>query len=117
MSVICLDISWLLCHSFLQITIQDVELKDFVDTAIHIDKSDATAIVDTRIQADLNLDGPNAIIVDSGKRVYIGETTIEAPGHAIVAETTTGKILPLLWEHYIEKIWGWNMRPLKKMWN
>ena len=72
-----------------QITIQNIDLKDFVDIAVHIDKSDAVAIVDTRIIADLGLDGPDGVVVDSGKRVYIGETEIQAPGFSIWAGTST----------------------------
>ena len=77
-----------------QITIQSIDLKDFVDIAVHIDKSDAVAIVDTRIIADLGLDGPDGIVVDSGKRVYIGETEIQAPGFSIWAGTSTSMYLP-----------------------
>lgn len=69
----------------LQVTIQDVEIKDFANAAIHIQQSEAVAIMDTSIHADIDLEGPQGIIVDASKRVFIGKTTVKCSGHCISA--------------------------------
>ena len=69
----------------MQVTIQDVEIKDFANTAIDIQQSEAVAIMQTNIHTDVGLEGPQGILVDGSKRVFIGKTTIKCSGHCISA--------------------------------
>ena len=69
----------------MQVTIQEVEIKDFANTAIHIQQSEAVAIMQTNIKTDIELEGPQGIVVDGSKRVFIGKTTVKCSGHCISA--------------------------------
>ena len=68
-----------------QVTIQEVEIKDFANTAINIQQSEAVAIMETSLQTDLDLEGLQGIVVDASKRVFIGKTTVKCSGHCISA--------------------------------
>jgi len=74
-----------------QVTIQEVELVDFVNTALHIKLSEAVAVLQSKIHSDEEVQGPSGILVDGSKRVFVGQTTISCAGHSITAVTTTGK--------------------------
>ena len=69
----------------MQVTIQEVEIKDFANTAIDIQQSEAVAIMQTSLQTDLDLEGPQGIVVDASKRVFVGKTTVKCSGHCISA--------------------------------
>lgn len=74
----------------MQVTIQEVELVDFVNTALHIKLSEAVAVLQSKIHSDEEVQGPSGILVDGSKRVFVGQTTISCAGHSITAVTTTG---------------------------
>lgn len=77
----------------MQVTIQDLEIRDFANMAIQVQNSEAVAIMHANIHADEGLENPQGVVVDSSKRVFIGKSSIKCGGHSISAVATSEPFL------------------------
>lgn len=76
-----------------QVSLDQIQLLDFVHTAISIQRSDAVAVVGLQIKAEVSLDQVRGVVVDGSKRVFVGQTDITTSGSSISAVTTTSELL------------------------
>ena len=73
-----------------QVTLQGIQLAGFVRAALHIQTSEAVAVLGVAVATEPAFRGTEGIVVDGSKRVFIGETSISTGGSCIAAITSSG---------------------------